>query len=152
MRSLLARMTTFLVWPRNRLEVRVETLIFKPVILHSAAAEPMTQRYKHRGNVRRRVFGASESSWRCTGDCHHPINIRHSERALQWALGTGTEACRSGSASLWVKRDCGWAVWKIHQTRNCLCVKLLVELIHTVMTQNCTTSIADYSCVKSFYY
>lgn len=94
-------LTTMLATLRR---VGVKIFFFKADFLHFAAGKPTTRRLKHRGNVRRRAFGASESSWGCTLDCLQPINIRHSGRGeeceLQGAMGTGTEARRSGSGAL----------------------------------------------------
>lgn len=89
------------------------------------------------------MVGASESSWGCTLDCPQPINIRHSGRveegALQWAMGTGTEAAQ---------HFCGLTVTAAERFGRFIrqCKKLLecngfVELIHTVAIQNSSIEI-----------
>lgn len=123
--------------------VGVKIFFFKTDFLHFAAGKPTTRRLKHRGNVRRRAFGASESSWGCTLDRPQPINIRHSGRGeeceLQGGYGNGdggtlgvarVDFC--GKNAIFAERF-GGSIRQCEELLVCKCI----ELIHTVLTQNC---------------
>lgn len=127
----------------NLRRVGVKIFFFKTDFLHFAAGKPTTRRLKHRGNVRRRAFGASESSWGCTLDRPQPIDIRHSGRGEEceftgglWERGrrhvgvARVHLC--GKNAIFAERF-GGLIRQCEELLVCKCI----ELIHTVLTQNC---------------